>query len=154
MKKLVIAAAMALAPSLGWAAELPCGNMVHNLVRSRECEAYAGSDWEKQKALRDIRAQMLEEWIAKIPLASAALDVVLKEADIKRSWALTRDAQIFGKDADQWKSRGCAELPLCTDPRLESQAPAPAPAVKAKPRNRRTGGNYCGPRDRRNGYCS
>lgn len=163
MKRLLLAVALGMASAIpSWAAE-PCGNLVHNLTRARECEAYTATDWGKRKDMIDIRTQVLQEWIERLPLAGDVLEQVLKNADTVRGHALVRDVQIFGKDEDMWKSRGCGDLPLCprADPKKptaevnpDDEAYKPKPkAEKRRARNRRTGGNYCGPRDTARGYC-
>jgi hypothetical protein len=164
MKRLIFAAYLACAAS---AAHAECGNVLHNIMRSRECEAYSGPDWTKIKDMRDARTAALQEWMDKYAGSGRSLELILKDADIRRSHSLTRDTQIFGSDADMWKARGCAELPLCVKPKIDaSENPTPlppkqvrdledepAPKAKPAPRNSRTGGNYCGPRDRARGYC-
>ena len=144
MKRLAFAIALCLT---GAAQAAPCGNVLHNITRTMECEAYT-MDWQTRVNLRDKRADAMSEWINSHANDGGMLDLMLKEATLRRSHALTRDIDIY-KDADMWKMRGCDQLPLC----VAQDKPTSVVKAKPAPRNRRTGGNYCGPRDTRNGYC-
>lgn len=131
-----------------------CGNMVHNIIRARECEAYT-TDWEKHKDLRDARARAFTEWSERLPLAGQLLSEIIKEADLRRAHGLARDMKIH-PDGQMYEMRGCGQLPLCG---VDGTGAPPTPEKqvrnleKPQPRNRRTGKDYCGPRDRARGYC-
>lgn len=138
--------------TLATAAHAACGNTAFNISRLTECEAYT-SDWAVHKDLRDKRQEAISEWTEQHPASSQMLDLMLKEGLYRRSTSLTgRDSQIY-PDKDMWLSRGCASLPVCTIDKVDKAEKPEKPAKRAEPRNRRTGGNYCGPRDRRRGYC-
>jgi hypothetical protein len=163
MKRFAFAAALLTASAAGgWAA---CGNVAHNIVRSTECLAYT-TDWAIQKQLKDVRQNALDEWLSEQPLAAASLELILKEANLRGTHALQRDLRVW-PDRDMYISRGCDTLPLCSAPprvapmpeaRKPQQADRRQTVRKRTParrvgRNRRTGGDYCGPRDTARGYC-
>jgi len=132
MKRFTLALSLALFASGVSPSLATCGNIAHNIARTTECEAYT-TDWQVHKDLRDKRLGAMSEWIDAHAEASGTLDIMMKEGMLARSHALVRNLDIH-KDADMWRSRGCAALPLCVQPQTAKRP-------------------YCGPRDRARGRC-
>jgi hypothetical protein len=139
-------------------AEGVCGNWAFNISRASECLSYT-TDRQVQDNLRDKRMEAINEFADKNPNAGEALNILIKEGDRRMTHALSRDLGVF-PDKDMYKSRGCAELPVCVAKIQQSvDVPRKVPTETIKPTaparvNTRTGGKWCGPRDRRAGYCN
>lgn len=151
-----------MAPGVSRAA---CGNEAFNIIRATECEAYT-TDFGKLKDLRDKRIDAIQAFTDKNTGGRNDLITVLNAATEQRSIMERRMDLALWPDKSMWEARGCEALPVCMGEKpkgqfikpsvqpedLEVEKPAVKPA-KRKPRNSRTGGDYCGPRDTRNGYC-
>lgn len=141
--------------TMGAAQAAPCGNTAFNISRTSECLSYT-TDRQQQNDLKDKRLDAMNEWLALNPLGGSALDTMLKEGDRRMSSALARDYAVFS-DKSMWELRGCASLPVCV---ADMQRSVNNPRVRAKPVppparvNTRTGGAWCGPKDRAHGYCN
>lgn len=143
--------AIALMAYTGSAQAAPCYNAAFNISRASECLSYT-TDRQKQNDLKDKRLDAINEWVQHNPLGGATLELMLREGDRRMNSALARDLSVFSDDT-MWKSRGCAELPVCVVPQ-SAFPPRARPVPRVLPRNTRTGGTWCGPRDRASGYCN
>ncbi len=151
MRLVSLAVLLALGVSPVRAAE-QCGNALFNIVRANECLAYT-EDRQRINDLRDKRIDAISDWIEHNPGGGATLDLMLKEGERRMAQAMARDRAVFPDD-QMYKMRGCRELPVCVHELQEAMTPRPKPTPKPVVRNTRTGGKWCGPRDRAAGYCN
>lgn len=127
MKQLLLAAAIAALPSTGWAACEGLADIIHLINRTAECHVYT-SDWNKRKDLNDVRQQAVGDFIQRQPGNSAALELVIRDANIAAARASTRDTDLWPDD-QMWQSRGCSELRACSMPTV-SMSSVPVPEAK------------------------
>lgn len=132
-----------------------CGNWAFNIVRASECISYT-NDSQKQRDLRDKRLDAMGDFTQHNPAGGAALQMMMLEGDRRMTNALARDLALW-PDEQMYKSRGCAELPVCVATVRDSvDVPRKVQTIPVAPvrRNTRTGGKWCGPIDRSHGYCN